>query len=67
MPPHQHEMPPPVGDQAARHDPEEPVVLAHVGTPLAAQRDGELLSQEQVLQQQRMAAPERPAEDTNEQ
>ena len=49
----------PVGDEALRHDPEESVMPAHAGTPLSAQRHGELLPQEQVLQHQRTAAAER--------
>jgi hypothetical protein len=47
-----------VGDQATRHDPEKPVVPAQAGTSLGAQRDGELLPQEQILRQERVAASE---------
>ncbi len=59
-------MPAPVGAQALHHDPEQPVVPAHAGPPTGAQRHRELLPQEQVLQQQRAAITERPAEDAGE-
>ena len=56
----------PVRAQAPHHNPEEPVVPSYAGPPPAAQRDGELLAQEQILQEQRAAAAERPAEDADE-
>ena len=56
----------PVGAQALHHDSEQPVVPAHAGPPTGAQRHRELLPQEQVLQQQRAAITERPAEDAGE-
>jgi hypothetical protein len=63
---HQHEMLPPVGDEALRHNPEKSVVPAHAGTPMGAQRDGELLPQEHVLQPQRTVAAEHGTQGTNE-
>jgi hypothetical protein len=59
-------MAPPVGDETPRRDPEEPVVPTHAGTPTGAQRDGELLPQEQVLQQEGVPAPECGAHDADE-
>jgi hypothetical protein len=64
--PHQHQVPAPVGTQALHHDPEQPVVPAHAGPPTGVQRHRDLLPQEQVLQQQRAAITERPAEDAGE-
>jgi hypothetical protein len=63
---HQHEMPAPVGHEASRHDPAEPVVPAHTGTPAGVQRDGELLPREQVLHQERMPASECGEHDADE-
>ena len=51
-------MPAPIRHEAARHDPEEPVVPAHARAPPGAQRDGELLPQQQVLHQERTPASE---------
>ena len=47
----------PVGDEASRHDPEQPVVPPHVGAPPGAQRDAELLPQEHVLHHEGLPTP----------
>jgi hypothetical protein len=51
-------MPPPVSDEASRHDPEEPVVPAHAGAPTGPQRDSEMLPQQQVFHDEGLPAPE---------
>jgi hypothetical protein len=48
----------PVGDEAPRHNPEETVMPAHVGTSAGAQCDGELLPQQHVLYHEGVPAPE---------
>jgi len=54
---HKHEMASLVGDEASRHDPEEAIGPVYAGTPTGAQRDGELLPQEQVLHHEGLPAP----------
>jgi hypothetical protein len=63
---HQLKMAAPVGDEVSRYDPEEAVVPVHVGPPAGAQRDGELLPQEQALHHEGLPVPESGEPDTNE-
>src|SRR3712207_5694190 len=62
---HEHEVPAPVSAEATRNDPEQPIAPPEPWSEARAQSDGELLPQEQILEQEDATVARRGTEDTN--
>ena len=65
--PDHHQVPAPLGADAPDHDPEEPIAPAEPRARPGGQRDGQVLPEEQVLHQERVAVVEQHAQDAQQQ